>query len=146
MGLSHHAGRIFGGAASIMLFTAASIGLSAQPAGASSSGCTAAPGNLGALTCIYVNGSGLWVNWAQSTYSSPGNNVCNMTAQFKYRPYGASTYTVSTYSRSGCVFYRMTLTHYFYRNMTNQSSFCARNKNSATGYTYGPWVCETIKG
>lgn len=49
----------------------------------SASGCTSAPGNFGALNCIYANGGGDFVNYIRATYDTGavrGRETCAISA------------------------------------------------------------------
>ncbi len=123
----------------------------ATPASASASGCTLAPGYTGALNCISVVGSGLVVSSSRSTYV-PGvspwpENLCSRTHQWRYLRNGNTSYVTRTVNASGCIV--GVLNSYVDWSgpgtMANNSSFCARSKNSHTGGVYSNYACVTIR-
>lgn len=109
-------------------------------------GCTWAPGNLAATHCLFVNGRGVIVQFANSTYAAPDVNICSPTAQFQYtRPSG--TRTTTTRSGTGCTPVSRYVTLDFApnnREMANNSTFCARQRNSATSQEFSVWACVNI--
>src|SRR5262245_5417972 len=86
--------------ASLALVAAAATGVglaSTAPASASASGCTSAPGNLFAINCIAVTGSGLTVTNVRGGYhvGIPPVNVCRPTDRFHYVRYATTAYADS---------------------------------------------------
>lgn len=127
-------------------------GTAIQPSASSASayGCTFAPGYSGALNCIDIRGSGLTVNSSRSEYQ-PGftpwpPNICNRTHQWRYTKNGGSQ-TTRTSSPSSCI-PGILISYVDWSNpgqMKDQSSFCARSKNSHTNGSYTNYACKTIK-
>ncbi len=121
------------------------VGPGAGAASASADGCTAASGGVGALNCIFVEGSGRNVTKADSIYNSGYNasNVCNVSAKFRHTPQDQSQrYTYR--STTNCGLWRGYVSYHSPGNQANQSSFCATNKNSVIS-SYSNYACITIK-
>lgn len=79
---------------------AATFSLSSSPAGAWNSNCSWAPGKIGANTCLTILGEGLVVSYAYSTYTSFGDNVCDVRGKIRYQKQGNSWKT-NTYTSTG---------------------------------------------
>ena len=129
------------------VLTVAGIAGPAAPAGASGSGCTSAPGGIGAQNCIEIEGWGTTVHGAKSAYSSGFSylNVCNITAQYKYRPAGAGSYRYKILSSTTCGWWKGWVWWNNPGEMTNNSSFCATQKNSVIS-SYANMACLSIFG
>lgn len=125
-----------------------SVGLSdTPPAAASATGCTAAPGNLGALNCIYVDGSGLDVNYTDSIYNSgtPALNVCNPQGKWRWTADGTSSYRYTYRSATTCGWWRgwVSWTPGLYDHFKDGLSLCATQKNSIIS-SYPNYACVTV--
>lgn len=112
-------------------------------------GCTAAPGGIGAQNCVTVVNSsplgGTGLAYAFSNYLSASDNVCAITAQFKYTDRTADPNKTKTMTTSSC-FYGGSQIKWDPADFALQhgSDFCARQKNSATGQVYSNWACVRI--
>lgn len=128
----------------------AGLAVTGNPAHASASGCTFAPGYTGALNCIDVIGSGLTVSSTRSSYE-PGvtpwpPQICNRQHQWKFKRNGQSFESYRSETAPSCI--PGVLTDYVdWSNpgvMANNSQFCARTNNSHTGSTWTNYACVTI--
>ena len=119
------------------------------PASADAQGCVVAPGPAGSYSCVTVKGRGQYVQDARAIFGVPapwGGNVCNITAQFSYKYAGESSYRTWTHTSNTCAVARGWVGARFNnRKMANGSKFCARQKNSVTGYGYTNWACVWIR-
>ncbi len=138
--------RIKGLLVAIAVTAAMTAGVGAGTASASADGCTSAPGGLGALNCIYVNGSSDLVNYSDSIYNSGVNpsNVCNPQGKWKYKKLNTTAYAYKYVSASTCGLWRGYVTWNSPGRMVNQSQFCATQKNSVIS-SYANYACITIK-
>lgn len=109
-------------------------------------GCTLAPGGPGALNCVYLNGSSLYINYSDSIYNSGAVpvNVCDPQGKWRYMLHGTNYYLHTLRSTDTCGWWRGFVTWHPRTHMADGSSFCATQKNSVIP-DYANFACETIK-
>ncbi len=117
----------------------------AGPADASATGCTSAPGGLGAYHCGSAYGIGRLVLEGRSS-DFPGvtpTNVCYPYARFKYKLAGTSWYTNTYQSAGTCGWGKGWIDVGFNAWMANNSSFSTSQINSAN-CTWPSLACVSI--
>lgn len=116
------------------------------------SGCTLAPGvGAGSQQCIEVYGDHAYVHDTDTIYR-PGvspwpPNICNRYGGWKFKRAGSSSYTLRTQGPYGCIPGVLPSSHQWYAraNFADNSSFCARSKNSHTNNAWTTYACITIE-
>ena len=108
--------------------------VASTPAGASSQGCTFAPGRIGSYQCTNVNGSGRYVRTVGSTHAVTGSNVCNYQAIWMLHVSGRTNYSiVYTGVAHRCVLWRAYHTHWIGQNLANKSYVWGWMRDDQTG-------------
>jgi hypothetical protein len=141
-------------AVAVAAVTLSVAGLPASPASASAYGCTLAPGYASSWNCIDVQGSGLYVDHAISTYDPglPGwppipENLCDRYHQIKFQRSSSSTYTYWGGTITGCI-WGFDASNLWFIDLPNplkhQSQFCGRTRNTHTDGVLSNWACITI--
>lgn len=119
----------------LMIVAVASVAVlpTAAPANASATGCTSAPGGLGAYHCGSAYGFDRLVLSGRSSYFSglSPTNVCYPYARFKYKVAGNSWYTNTYQTANTCGWGKGWIDVAFGSWMANNSSFCTSQINSA---------------
>ena len=138
------------------LTCAASLMVANAPkSNAEATGCTWAPGGIGAEQCIWVYGTGLYVPQVSNMYyASPtsgyGANVCNRRHNYKFTEMD-NTIRTADINPSSCILGMTAVIQgdmvrwYPRRNFHDGRGMCARSNNSDTGGTWTPFACETIE-
>ena len=104
--------------------------------------CDWAPGALGALHCASIKGEKLYVEYGSSAYAGVGN-ICSATSNFRHTPYGG-TQKVTSKTDNGCLLGGLGIKWNVGGSMKNNTTFCARQKNSGTGYVFSSYSCFNI--
>ena len=87
----------------VIAIMAATVALSSAPASAAGTNCSWAPGKFGATSCVGLKGDNLLLRSAWSSYTSYGDNVCNVQGKHQYRKSGKSYDSISyTSTATGC--------------------------------------------
>lgn len=113
-------------------------------------GCTAAPGGFGATVCMTVLNptpiGGVVLDESTLEYVSPGDNVCNQQAQWKYMRRLGLGYEYHTQTSNSCGWGAWSQTWDPEPDLVLQHSWdiCGRVRNSATSQQWTNWVCKTI--
>lgn len=118
----------------------------------SANGCTAAPGNTGAMNCVYVNGSGTWVNYMRATMEtgvSPWpQNLCDRGYEFQYYRKGYSTPVTKVFNQPGCTAISTVVTYshtlQINADLEPGSTACTRTRNNHGFGAWSPYACVYI--
>jgi len=104
------------------------------PAGASSQGCTLAPGRIGSYQCTTVNGNGRYTRSVGSTHAVTGSNICNYQAVWRLQVNGRNYYSsIRTGVAHRCVLWRAYHVHWIGRDLANKSYVWGWMRDDQTG-------------
>ena len=118
-----------------------------SPAWAYKEGATSAPGSAGAMNMVSIRNDGNDVTYSQSLYNHGVDfraNVCDPTAEWRYRRAGSDSYTKRERSATTCGIWRSYITWSDPGLMKDGSSFCAKQKNNRTRQEYTNNACVDI--
>jgi len=118
----------------VLLAVISTLVVGTTPAGASSQGCTIAPGRIGSYQRTNVDGRGRYARSVGSTHSVTGSNVCDYQAVWRLRVHGQDHYTIVwTGVAHRCVLWRAYHVHRIGRSLANKSYVWGWMRDDQTG-------------
>lgn len=120
----------------------------------SADGCTLSNTGGASLNCVYVNGTGTYVNYMRARMElggaglEVGDNVCNRGYEFQYYRQGFTAPRTFVYNQTGCAAnlpgLAYSFTHQVNANLANGTTACTRTRSNLSDNEWSPYACVYI--